>query len=214
MLPKPISVKSYADFATGSEAQRRSIINLYKHPSANGKAMATYYAPAKAAIVAFHAKDLDLSGLEAKAKELEKQSLSKSKSARNRALNNARAIRSYIKYFGSTQLQKLPGGKCSFNIMAVQINMTPDLHCLDPLGKELFIKFSFAEKKLKPEYVRALVSCMSYGLHSALEKDPSSIAFIDVPSGTVHKGVTITDALVSDLVVNCDELVTAWGSAP
>ncbi len=210
MIAKGIAVKIFAEFVAGSNNRKKSLLKSYKFPNKEGKAIVMYYGPAKAAIATFHKEGHNLSYLTEKVTEFEKHSLNPNKSYRHKMLNNAKAIRNYLKHFETLELQLGHSGKFSFLLGDVRINVTPDLHGIDQSGKEIFVKLNFSEKSMKHEYVRTLINCMSYGIQSSLQKNPDSIFFFDVPSGNVFRGVTVTDALVLELLAHSERLQAVW----
>ncbi|ACH39978.1 hypothetical protein Gbem_2975 [Citrifermentans bemidjiense Bem] len=213
MVTKSIAMKSFAEFITGTEAARKRILRGYKYPDDEGMAMAKYYWPAKSTIAIFHQNCHSIEWLLEKASELEKHSLSPSKSLRTKMLSNARSLRSYAKYFGCTKFEVLGTGKFPFHLGGVTINVTPDIHVVDTLGKETYIKYNFSQKKMKYEYVRAIIGCMSYGVHVNLQTNsPDTVAFVDVPTGTVHQGIPVTDALRGEMIARCEELQDEWNA--
>jgi len=210
MVPKKIAMKSFADFVSGTESARTRILRGYKYPDEEGMAMAKYYWPAKSTIVAFHDEKHDPKWLLEQALELEKGAMTPSRSLRTKLLNNARSVKNYAEHFSGRHYEVLGNVKFPFTLGGVSINVTPDIHVADG-GIEKYLKFSFSKSKLKHEYVRAMVACISYGLHIHLQVDnPDAVAFIDVPRGNVHRGLKVTDALVGEIRGQCEELEESW----
>lgn len=210
MISKKIAMTSFSEFVSGTESAKTRILRGYKYPNDEGKAMAMYYGPAKSVISAFHHDKHVYEWLWTKALELDQKAMTPSKSLRTKMLNNARSVRNYAEYFGVNHYDVLGNVKLPFALSGVAINVTPDMHVVDE-GLEIYIKFSFSNKKLKLDYVRAMRACMSYGLYANLNvKNPDAIAFVDVSRGVVYKGLTVTDDIVDEIRWNCEELEKSW----
>jgi len=210
LVTKKIAMTSFADFVAGTESSKARILKGYKYPNDEGMAMAKYYLPTKSAISDFHENKYNRQWLIEKAVELQESALTPSSSLRTKLLNNSRSIKSYAEHFSDHHYNILENVKFPFTLGGVTINVTPDLHVEDG-GVERYFKFSFTKKKLKFDYVRTIVACMSYGLnvHQAVNQ-PDAVALIDVPSGIVHSGVKITDAIVEELSKSCSNLTETW----
>lgn len=210
MITKKIPMTSFSEFVSGTESKKAQILRRYKFPNEEGKAMAMYYGPAKSAISAFHHDKHVSEWLWTKALELDQKAMTTSKSLRTKMINNARSVRSYAEHFGGNHYDVLGNVKLPFTLSGVAINVTPDMHVADE-GGDKFLKFSFTKDKLKHDYVRAMLACMSYGLYVNLnDSNPDAIAFVDVPRGVIYKGLIITDSLVDEIRGNCDELEKTW----
>ena len=210
MITKKIAMKSFAEFVSGTESAKARILRGYKFPDEEGMAMAKYYWPAKSTISEFHNGKHETAWLLMKALEMESGAMTPSKPLRTKLLNNARSVKSYAEHFGGHHYEVLGNVKLPFTINGVSINVTPDMHVADG-GVEIYLKFSFSKSKLKHDYVRTMLACMSYGLHANLHDDnPEVIALIDVPRGTVHRGLRVTDVLVGEIICQCEELEKVW----
>ncbi len=212
MIAKKIAMKSFAEFVSGTEAARARILKGYKYPDEEAMAMAKYYWPAKSTIAEFHHKNHKQEWLLDKAVELEKSAMTPNKSLRTKLLNNARSIKSYAEYFGRLNYEVLGNVKLPFMLGGVTINATPDMHVSDG-ESEKYIKFNFSKNKLKYDYIKTMVACMSYGLHVNFQiNNHDAVAFIDVPNGKIYQGLKITSTLVKEMKAQCEELETEWNS--
>jgi hypothetical protein len=212
MVPKKIAMKSFAEFVSGTESAKARILRGYKYPDDEGRAMATYYWSTKSAITEFHTEKHGIEWLQDKVKAYDQNALTPNKSLRIKMLNNARSLKSYAEHFGDQNYEVLGTAKFPFTLGGVTINVTPDIHISDG-GMEKYVKFSFSKDKLKHEYVRAMVACMSYALHVHLEAyHLDAVSFIDIPRGIVHRGLKVTETLVDEIVEQCKDLEKAWDS--
>lgn len=210
MIPKPFTVKKYADFLCGSDAVKASIVKKHKYPNRENVAMAGYYSPAKNAILVFNRRRNGRDWLLQQAVDLETRAMTPNKSLRSKLLCNAKAIRNYEEHFGHKYYSYLKPEKFRFELAGVTVNVTPDVHVIDD-GIERYVKFYFGTKKLKYSFITTIVDCMSYGVAECKGADAAQhVAYINLSSGVVHTGNPVAGEVVSEIRRGCEELVKLW----
>ncbi|ACM21528.1 hypothetical protein Geob_3185 [Geotalea daltonii FRC-32] len=210
MITKPIAMKSFADFVSGTEATKLRVLRQYKYPNEEGLAMSRYYHPAKATIIEFNRDKRGIDWALDQAVELEKKALTPSKSLRNKLVLNSKAIRNYVQYFGAQHFNILKDQKFPFLLNEVKINVTPDIHTTHK-GQDRYMKLYFGAKKPKYEFVRAILNCMAYGVSvNGGEIAGQSVVFVDVVRGNISPGVPLTDEIIEELTQHCADISNLW----
>lgn len=103
-LDPRVTLTGLAKYMMASSSQQRKILRDYKYPKPEGTAQAKYYRDTYRLLYSFHSRGHDVSWLLAQADFLATTRAPANRSAQRRVDRNVAAIRRYVKYFGSRNL--------------------------------------------------------------------------------------------------------------
>ncbi|MGO9326417.1 MAG: hypothetical protein ACLP07_17820 [Terracidiphilus sp.] len=208
-----ISMRGLAEVANASPARKLSKLKKYKFPkSEESVGRSNYYVKALSAIKHHHRGDssyvnstLQALLIEAKA---EKNPLRKAK-----LLNNHRAIKEYLKHFGSRALVIRPGKLLYYTFKELVVSAQPDL-VAEENGDLVLIKLNLG----KDEFAGGVCATILHVLYEAAQTQglpikPTGIECLQTADGSRIAGPKSGFPNRNTLNSTCQELLALWPAA-
>ncbi len=208
---KKLSLSGLADFMTKSASGQRKLLRNYKYPDTDdASAKILYYKEARDRILAYHSAGNDMELLTDAIKDLEKLAALSMGQRKTRLGYNVRALRDYARHFSKKSFEILKEASLGLNFDDVIVTVYPDLH-VEEKGVEKFIKLGFS----KDEPEQKFISIISQGLFEAARQEghelsSSSILFLDVPRGKIHKGARMGARMTGNIEAACQNISAIW----
>jgi hypothetical protein len=208
---KQISVKGLADFMTASASRQRKIIHEYKYPTEDeARAKILYYREARDRIEICHRAGYPTNWLLSEAYHIDALASSSMGRTKTRLSHNSRALRSYSKHFTTRAFKVLDDLSLSLIYGDVRVTAVPDLH-VEEKGQERVLKFDFSVDPPLADEVKIICQVLFEALgHAALTIPASSVLFLDVERGRVHKGARVGARMRRDVEATCQTISAIW----
>jgi hypothetical protein len=210
----PISMRGFAEVSSAPPAAKQKVLKKYKNSkSGESKGRSNYYVAAISTIKRYHRSD-DKQIILSKIAELETLADSEANTrARSKLRSNARALKSYLQYFGNRSLTIRPGKRLYYYHRDLAISAQPDI-VAEEAGKLVLIKLNASGKS----HDGGMVALLLHALHEAaiLQHLPVSargVEYLDLPSGQRICGPVDGFGSTAVLQNNCEALISLWNEA-
>ena len=183
----------------------------FKYPDPAGNAQAMYYREARDWISAYHANKHPIGWLTQRANDLLKlASMAQGRTA-TRLRHNARALRQYEQSFGRKSYDVL--GDANLELIygnVVRVTVFPDLRVREA-GQEKIVKLEFSDQQPSRNVVKIVSQAMfEASVKGGLKLPSSSVLYVDVPRGKMHRGARLGSRMARDIESACLNIAAIW----
>jgi hypothetical protein len=205
-----LTAKGLARYMTSGAAAQRKILWNYKHPDPEGAVQAKYYAEARHAIERFHKTGNDASVVVQVVEVLHSKALRVAGRKQDRIKNNIRALENYLSHFAKSKLTILPSPDLKFVHGQVAISAFPDLYVLKN-SRHTILKMDFSRQDVDLRVIKIVLQITFLAAQTLkLPVSPKDVIYVDVVSGTEHRGARLRTRLVRDIEATCQIIEDVW----
>ncbi len=208
-----ISMRGLAEVANASPARKLSKLKKYKFPkSEESVGRSNYYVKALSAIKHHHRGDTSYVNSTLQAL-LMRAKAEKSPLRRAKLLNNHRAIKEYLKCFGSRALAIRPGKLLYYTFKELVVSAQPDL-VAEENGDLVLIKLNLS----KEDFAGGVCATILHVLYEAAQAQglpikPTRVECLQTASGSRIVGPRSGFPSRNSLNSDCQELLALWPAA-